>query len=116
MLLGFLNFLHVCVDEPMLTVTVVTSLVLSSLALTHGLEECSSGLPDDATHKACYGWCNALEASSHCEYCKVLRAQPLCASLILLTHTLVHLVMAVPRMRVVRALVGHERGGRRRRS
>ena len=86
--------------------TVVTSLVLASLVLVHGLEDCSSDFADDATHKACYGWCNALEASSHCEYCKVNRPVPHQATSHTHTHTLVRLCAAVPRMRVVRARFG----------
>jgi hypothetical protein len=32
---------------------------------------CESELEDDATHEACFGWCDATQMESHCKWCKV---------------------------------------------
>lgn len=34
------------------------------------VKACQSSKDDDTSHEACFGWCSAMDAASHCEWCK----------------------------------------------
>ena len=50
---------------------VVVATILLIAADDGAMQMCSSDKEGDSTTESCFGWCSSMQATDHCQWCKV---------------------------------------------